>query len=147
MTMASEATKNLQGNRTRPRSIVPAIPLPYVQKRKLAVAPSKEGNEITSNAALESNTSTSNTPMTVEVCHSTDTNGTSGEGPEPKNGTVDSVAPQLTSDIEVNQAVDLLDSNLQTSHLEEQTGHDSTTSGYETLGKQRITSLNSLPHE
>lgn len=34
-TMAGpNAAKNLQGNRPRPRPIVPAIPLPYIQKRK-----------------------------------------------------------------------------------------------------------------
>jgi hypothetical protein len=33
-----DPAKSLQGNRARPRAIVPAIPLPYIQKRKQVVA-------------------------------------------------------------------------------------------------------------
>ncbi|KFY93003.1 hypothetical protein V498_04620 [Pseudogymnoascus sp. VKM F-4517 (FW-2822)] len=136
LTMAAEAAKNLQGNRTRPRSIVPAIPLPYVQKRKLAAAPRKEEIEIAPNTAIDSSTSTSNTSSAiVEVCRSTDTNGTSEQETTQKGDTVNSAASTLTSEVEENQALDLPDNNLHTNG-QEYTGHEVATEGYDTQGAQ-----------
>lgn len=136
--MAAEAAKNLQGNRTRPRSIVPAIPLPYVQKRKLAAAPRKEEIEIAPNTTIDSSTSTSNTSSaTVEVCRSTDTNDTSEQETTQKGDTVNSAASTLTSEVEENQALDLPNNNLH-AHGQEHTGHKVATEGYDTHGKQGI---------
>lgn len=136
--MAAEAAKNLQGNRTRPRSIVPAIPLPYVQKRKVVAAPRKEEIEVASDITVDSSTSASNTSSaTVEVCHSTDTNGTSDQESKQKGATVNSVISTLTSDVEENQALDLPDSNLHTQE-QEQIGYKVTTEGYNAHGKQGI---------
>ncbi|OBT78347.1 hypothetical protein VF21_02181 [Pseudogymnoascus sp. 05NY08] len=129
--MAAEAAKNLQGNRTRPRSIVPAIPLPYVQKRKLAGAPRKEEVEVASDTTVDSRTSTSNTSSaTVEVCRSTDTNGTSDQETKQKVDSVYSAVSPLTSEVEENQALDLPDNNLR-AHEQEHTKHEVTTEGYD----------------
>ncbi|OBT62679.1 hypothetical protein VE03_07522 [Pseudogymnoascus sp. 23342-1-I1] len=133
--MAAEAAKNLQGNRTRPRSIVPAIPLPYVQKRKLAAAPRKEEIEIVPDTTVDSSTSTSNTSSAVEVCRSTDTNGTSDQETKQKDDTVKSAASTLTSEVEENQALDLPDNNLHT-HGQEHTGDEVITEGYNAQGAQ-----------
>lgn len=138
LTMAAEAAKNLQGNRTRPRSIVPAIPLPYVQKRKLAGAPRKEEIEVASDTTVDSLTSTSNTSsVTVEVCRSTDTNGTSDQETKQKDDTVYSAGSPLTSEVEENQALDLPDNNLP-AHGQEHTEHEVTTEGDDAHGKQGI---------
>lgn len=134
--MAAEAAKNLQGNRTRPRSIVPAIPLPYVQKRKLTTAPRKEEIEFASDTTVDSCTSTSNTSSaTVEVCRSSDTNGTSDKEAKQEIDTVFSATSPLTSEVEGNQALDLPDSYL---HFQgqEHTGHETATEGYDAHGKQ-----------
>ncbi|KFY32405.1 hypothetical protein V493_00223 [Pseudogymnoascus sp. VKM F-4281 (FW-2241)] len=132
--MAAEAAKNLQGNRTRPRSIVPAIPLPYVQKRKLVAAPRKEEIEVASEITVDSSTSASNTSSaTVEVCHSTDTNGTSDQESKQKGATVNSAISTLTSEVEENQALDFPDSNLHTQE-QEQIGYEVTTEGYNAHG-------------
>ncbi|OBT42102.1 hypothetical protein VE00_06523 [Pseudogymnoascus sp. WSF 3629] len=132
--MAAEAAKNLQGNRTRPRSIVPAIPLPYVQKRKLAGAPRKEEIEVASDTTVDSLTSTSNTSSaTVEVCRSTDTNGTSDQETKQKDDTVYSAGSPLTSEVEENQALDLPDNNLP-AHGQEHTEHEVTTEGDDAHG-------------
>lgn len=136
--MAAEAAKNLQGNRTRPRSIVPAIPLPYVQKRKLVAAPRKEEIEIAPDTTIDSSTSTSNTSSaTVEVCRLTDTNGTSEQEPTQKGDTVNSASSTLTSEVEENQTLDLPDNNLH-AHGQEYTRHEVATEGYDTQGKQGI---------
>lgn len=136
--MAAEAAKNLQGNRTRPMSIVPAIPLPYVQKRKLAGAPRKEETEVASDATADSRTSTSNdSSATVEACHSTDTNGTSDQETKQKVDTVYSAASPLTFEVEENQALDLPDNNLRALG-QEHTEHEVTTEGYDSHGKQGI---------
>ena len=39
---ASDSAKNLQGFRARPKPIVPAIPLPYIQKRKNTLEAAKK---------------------------------------------------------------------------------------------------------
>lgn len=137
--MAAEAAKNLQGNRTRPRSIVPAIPLPYVQKRKLAAAPRKEEIEAASDITVDSNnTSTSNaSSATVEVCRSTDTNDTSEQETKQKGDTVYSTTSPLTSEVEDNQALDLPDNNLH-AHGQKHTGPEIATEGNDAHGKQGI---------
>lgn len=141
--MAAEAAKNLQGNRTRPRSIVPAIPLPYVQKRKLTAAPRKEEIEIASDPTVDSCTSTSNTSsVTVEVCRSTDTNGTSGQETKQKSDSVYSATSPLTSEVEENHALDLPDSHLH-AHGQEHTGHETATEGYDAHGKHLIKAITS----
>lgn len=136
--MAAEAAKNLQGNRTRPRSIVPAIPLPYVQKRKLVAAPRKEEIQVASDITVDSSTSTSNTSSaTIEVCRSTDINGTSDQETNQKGDTVNSATSPLTSEVEENEALVLPDNNLH-AHGQEHTGHEGTTEGYDAHGKQGI---------
>ncbi|KFY40985.1 hypothetical protein V495_05130 [Pseudogymnoascus sp. VKM F-4514 (FW-929)] len=129
--MAAEAAKTLQGNRTRPRSIVPAIPLPYVQKRKLVAAPRKEEIEVASDTTVDSSTSTSNTSSaTVEVCRSTDTNVTSDQESKHKGDTVYSATPPLASEVKENHALDLPDDNPHP-HVQEHTGHGITTEGHD----------------
>ncbi|KFY17611.1 hypothetical protein V492_00532 [Pseudogymnoascus sp. VKM F-4246] len=127
--MAAEAAKNLQGNRTRPRSIVPAIPLPYVQKRKLSKAPRKEEIEVASDTTVDSVTSTSNTSSaTIEVCRSTDTNVTSDQETRQKGDTMYSTVSPLASEVADSQALDLPDNNLH-AHGQKHTGHEITTEG------------------
>lgn len=65
----TDAANALQGNRPRPstvRPIVPAIPLPYIQKRKQhAVAPTKTEEVPTSVASADPPTTTS--PLVADI--------------------------------------------------------------------------------
>lgn len=141
MMAPSEAAKNLQGNRARPRTIVPAIPLPYIQKRKLATPPRRKENETTSITGVQSTTTTPASPPTkVEAGSSIAVNGVCKEQAESKKDAVYRAASPLTLVVEEKQGLTFPVAEIRLPDVEVQTGQGITSDVHGPQGEPNVKS-------